>query len=263
MGMGLRAARRGYDLEQIASTIAFFHFDYTDMSKLDEIARVFVPFWTFASRNIPLQIIMQVSRPSMYRAYESFQRNMPVDEQTVLPLWLARRGPLGLTPGVVLNPDLPQLDMEEQISQFIDPIRLLSQLYPQYRLPIELAGNRQLALDIPFSEKPQPLRGPLDIPAGLIGALTGQGMETATGPAISSKLAYALPSAIPTLGTLQRLIPQLGGQERYGERQVSSIATALGLPIRQIPAGEQERELKRREFALKDYLDSLQRRGFL
>lgn len=263
MGMGLRAARRGYDLEQIASTIAFFHFDYTDMSKLDEIARVFVPFWTFASRNIPLQIIMQTSRPSMYRAYESFQRNMPVDEQTVLPLWLARRGPLGLTPGTVLNPDLPQLELEEQIAQFIDPIRLLSQLYPQYRLPIELAGNRQLALDVPFSEKPQPLRGPLDIPAGLIGALTGQGVETAGGPAVTSKLAYALPSAIPTLGTLQRLIPQLGGQERYGERQVSSIATALGLPIRQIPAGEQERELKRREFALKDYLDELQRRGFL
>jgi hypothetical protein len=107
------------------------------------------------------------------------------------------------------------------------------------------------------------VRGPLDLPAMLVGALTGTGVDTAQGPALSSKLAYGVSSALPTLSTLQRLFPQLGGPEKYGERQLSSIATTLGLPIREVPIGEQERELLRRQFAIKDYLDSLRRRGYI
>lgn len=263
MAMALRAARNGDNIDQIATTIARYHFDYSDLSKLDEIAKVFVPFWTYASRNIPLQIMNQVARPSMYRAYESARRNMPVDKSLILPSWLAERQPLGFGAGGVLNPDLPQVDMQEQIRQLSDPLRLLSQLYPQYRLPIELAGSRQLNLDIPFSDKPSEIKGPLDLPAALAGLLTGQTVDTAGGPAVTSKTAYAVSSAIPTLGLLQRLLPQAGGQEKYKDRQISSlISTLTGAPYRQVTAQEQENELLRRQFALRDLLDSLQRRGY-
>ena len=266
MGMALRSVRRGNNLEQTASIVSLFHFDYTDLSKLDEIAKTFVPFWTFASRNIPLQMMMQVSRPSMYRAYESLQRNAGVDtEQMVLPGYLARRGPIQVPglPDWILNPDLPQLDMEEQVSMFVDPARLLSQLYPQYRLLPELAGGRKLGIDVPFSETPQQVRGPLDLPAYLAALFFGGATTTAEGPAFSEKAAYALPNLFPTLGTAQRLIPQLGGPRRAEERQLSSIATTLGLPLRQVPAAEQERELQRRQYALRDYLADLRRRGFI
>jgi hypothetical protein len=264
MAMALRGIRNGKNIDEVATDIARYHFDYTDLSKLDEFAKVFIPFWTFASRNIPLQLMNQISRPGMYRAYESLKRNMPVDESIILPSWLAEREPLGLGAGGVLNPDLPQVDMASQIAQLSDPLRLLSQLYPQYKLPIELAGNRQLGLNIPFSETPQQVRGPLDVPAALVAALTGQATSTAEGPAISSKVAYAVPSAFPLLGLAQRLLPQGGGQEKYQERQLSSILAAVtGAPYRQVPQEEQERELRRREFALRDYLDDLKRRGFV
>lgn len=264
MAMALRAARNGDNIDQIATTVARYHFDYSDLSKLDEIAKVFIPFWTFASRNIPLQIMNQVARPSMYRAYESAKRNMPVDSSMILPSWLAEREPLGFGEGGVINPDLPQVDMMAQIRQLSDPLRLLSQLYPQYRLPIELAGNRQLNLDIPFSDKPEQISGLLDLPAALAGLLTGQTVDTAGGPAVTSKTAYAVTSAIPTLGLLQRLLPQAGGQDKYKDRQVSSlISTLTGAPYRQVTAKEQENELLRRQFALRDYLDSLQRRGYV
>lgn len=266
MSMALRSVRRGNNMEQTASIVSLFHFDYTDLSRLDEIAKVFVPFWTFASRNIPLQVMMQITRPSMYRAYESLQRNAGVDpEQMVLPGYLARKGPLRVPglPGWIGIPDLPQLEMEEQLAMFTDPGRLLSQLYPQYRLPVELAGSRKLGIDTPFSETPQQVRGVFDLPAYLAALFTGQATTTTQGPAFSEKAGYAATSLFPTLGQVQRLLPQLGGAERLGERQASNIASTLGLPIRQVPAAEQERELRNRQFALQDYLNDLRRRGFI
>jgi hypothetical protein len=229
---------------------------------LDEIAKVFIPFWTFASKNIPLQIVNQITRPSIYRAYESLKRQMPVDESIILPPWLAARDPLGAGGGGVLNPDLPQIDMADQLRQFADPLRLVSQMYPQYRLPIELLGDRKLSTGIPFSDKPQEVRGITDLPSLLLSALTGQTVDTATGTAMTSKGAYVLPQAIPFLGTLQRLLPQLGGDARLSERQGSSWAGALGVPYRQVTDAEQERTLTGREIALQNFLKDLQRRGY-
>ena len=263
MALSLNRARGGLDLDAIAADVARYHFDYTDLSKLDEIAKQFIPFWLWVTRNIPLQIVNKSARPGLFNAYESLRRQLPPDENTVLPGWLARRGPLGIGPGMVINPDLPFIDLEEQIKQVSDPLQLLSSLYPQYKLPIELAGNRRLGLNIPFSEKPQQIRGPLDFPAALVAALTGQGMDTSQGYATSEKVSYALGNLLPTLGTLQRLVPQAGGPERYTERQLSSALGALGVPVRQVTQGEQERELSSRQFALKDYLDEMRRRGFL
>jgi hypothetical protein len=42
----------------------------------------------------------------------------------------------------------------------------------------------------------------------------------------------------------------------------SLIGTLTGAPYRQVTEKEQESELLRRQFALRDYLDSLQRRGY-
>lgn len=262
MAMALRGAKNGLTVDQIAADVTRYHFNYSDLSQLDEMAKVFIPFWTFASKNIPLQIVNQISRPSVYRAYESLKRQMPVDESIILPPWLAARDPLGAGSGGVLNPDLPQVDMADQLRQFADPLRLASQMYPQYRLPIELMGDRKLATGIPFSDKPQEVRGVTDLPSLLLSALTGQTVDTATGTAMTSKGAYVLPQAIPFLGTLQRLLPQLGGDAKLSERQASSWAGALGIPYRQVTEAEQERTLTGREIALQNFLKDLQRRGY-
>ena len=262
MAMAIRGAKNGLTVDQIAADITRYHFNYSDLSQLDEFAKVFIPFWTFASKNIPLQIVNQISRPSVYRAYESLKRQSPVDESIILPQWLEARDPLGAGTGGVLNPDLPQVDMADQLRQFADPLRLVSQMYPQYRLPIELLGDRKLSTAIPFSDKPQAVRGVTDLPSLLLSALTGQTVDTADGLAMTSKGAYVLPQAIPFLGTLQRLLPQLGGDARLSERQASSWAGVLGLPYRQVSETEQERTLTGREIALQNFLRDLQRRGY-
>lgn len=262
MAMAIRGAKNGLTVDQIAADITRYHFNYSDLSQLDEFAKVFIPFWTFASKNIPLQIVNQISRPSVYRAYESLKRQSPVDESIILPPWLEARDPLGAGTGGVLNPDLPQVDMADQLRQFADPLRLASQMYPQYRLPIELLGDRKLSTAIPFSDKPQAVRGVTDLPSLLLSALTGQTVDTADGTAMTSKGAYVLPQAIPFLGTLQRLLPQLGGDPRALERQGSSWASALGIPYREVPEADQERTLTGREIALQNFLRDLQRRGY-
>jgi hypothetical protein len=266
--LGMSSLKKGMDFDEAAALVSRYHFDYTDLSSLDEVARRFIPFWIFASRNIPLQIINQIARPSVYRAYESVQRNYGLSEEDMqnYPEWLRNRGPLrlpGAGPNNVIIPDLPQLDMQEQIGMMSDPLRLLSQANPLVKLPIELAGGRQLWNDIPFSEKKTPVTGPLDYPAYAIDTLFGgAGKSNVTGERFtSSRAAYALPNLLPTLGQFQRLIPQLGGKDSYKSRQGSSAASYVGLPYRRVAPEEQFNELQRRQFAIRDYLSELTRRG--
>jgi hypothetical protein len=263
MSIALRAVKNGEKLDQVVGAVTRYHFNYQDLSKLDEYAKLFIPFWTFASKNVGLQFANQLSRPSMYVTYEKIKRAMPVDENLILPEWLARREPLGLTSGTVLNPDLPQVDMADQLRQFTDPIRLLGQMYPQYRLGPELAGNRMFGTGVPFSKKTEPIRGPLDYPSALLGMLTGQTVDTSRGKELTSKGAYLLPQLLPPLGTLQRLLPNFGGQSKYTERQGSSLAGWTGIPVRGISGAEQERTLTGREIALQNLINELQRRGYI
>lgn len=260
--------RKGNPFDAAVNMVTRYHFDYSDLSKLDEVARKFIPFWIFASRNIPLQIVNQVARPSMYRAYESVQRNFPAQGTENFPEWIRKRGPIQLpfmSNGNVLMPDLPQLDMQEQIRMMTDPMRLMSQFNPLIKLPIELAGNRQLWNDVPFQQKPSPVKGPLDYPAMLAGLLMGgAGRNPSTGEYYtSSKAAYAVPNLLPTLAQFQRLIPALGGKEAYQDRASSSRASYVGLPYRHVSQNEQFNELQRRQFAIRDYLSGLTRRGVL
>lgn len=275
--LGMSSLKKGMDFDAAVGTVARYHFDYTDLSRLDEVARQFIPFWIFASRNIPLQIINQIARPSVYRMYESVERNYGLSEEEMkdYPMWLRNRSPLRL-PGMgadqTLIPDLPQLDMAEQINMMSDPMRLLSQANPLIKLPVELMGNRQLWNSVPFSEKKAPVSGPLDFPAYAIDAILGRsGKSPRTGEYFtSSKTAYALPNLLPPLAQLQRVFPkipftgvQLGGKDSYQSRQGSSFASYVGLPYRRVAPEEKFNELTRRQFAIRDYLSELTRRGQL
>lgn len=273
--MGLSALKRGMTFDSAVQNIGRYHFDYSNLSSLDEFMKKFIPFWTFASRNVPLQLVNQVARPKMYRIYESAQRNFPVEDDSQFPKWLRDRGPIQLPfmgKDTVLNMDLPHVDMEEQIRMFSDPIRLLSQANPLFKLPIELAGERQLWSNAPFKNEAVDVRGPLDYPTYALGALAGllpfAGPQSWKNPRTggyqtSSKAAYAVPNLIPPLATLQRILPELGGKESYQDRASSNRASFVGLPFRRVSEQEKFNELTRRQFEIKDYLSDLTKRGKL
>ena len=264
--LALSQLNRGANFEDAVGNVARYHFDYANLSSLDEFMLKFIPFWTFASRNVPLQIVNQVARPKMYRIWESAQTNFPAEDQESMPMWLRERQPLQLPflpKGMLVNLDLPQIDMADQARMLTDPVRLLSQANPLVKLPIELLGNQQLWSGVPFSEKPSQVRGPLDFPAYAAGVMFGgAGKSPRTGEYFtSSKAAYAVPNLIPTLAQLQRLIPEAGGKESYQDRAGSSRAAFFGLPFRRVAEGERTNELTRRQFAIRDYLSELTKRG--
>ena len=67
---------------------------------------------------------------------------------------------------------------------------------------------------------------------------------------------------IPTVGTAQRLSGgALGGKETYNERQLTSLATFLGLPVRNIGPRQQRGEAINRQFKLAEELQNLAQTG--
>ena len=50
------------------------HFDYTDLSKIDEKIKKFIPFWVWTSRNLPLQMRQLLGNPKMILRYEYARR---------------------------------------------------------------------------------------------------------------------------------------------------------------------------------------------
>jgi hypothetical protein len=266
--LALSSLRKGLPFEAAANAVSRYHFDYTNLSSLDKFMSNIVPFWIFASRNIPLQIVNQIARPKIYNMYTAAQRNFPALGQENMPEWLRRRGPLQMPfmgPGNVINPDLPQIDLQEQIGMFSNPQRLLSQLYPMLKLPLEVSGNTQYWSGNPFSEKAQPVRGILDWPAFALGSLFGDaGRMGGTGQYYTNaKAAYAAPNLLPILATLQRLIPEIGGKSAYQDRAASSRFSFFGLPYRKVSQDEQFNEQLRRQFAIRDYMSRLTRTGYL
>lgn len=261
--MALDGVRKGLPFDSNIQRINRFHFDYTDLSKVDEVMRQIVPFWIWTSRNIPLQIANMWTRPSVYSTYEQIKKNAPVDSDIILPKWLKNAGPIGLTGGTVLIPDFPQTRLEDNIRQIIEPRRLAGQLNPLLKLPLELTGNVQYSTNIPFSEEPVEAKG-LDVLAAILGAPLGMTSINAQGKMmIDPRLQYAFGDLLPPVARVQRLIPQTGGKSTYGDRRASSLASFFGIPIRQVPLSEQRGEVLRRQRLLQEYATRLQQGGFI
>lgn len=262
--MALNDVRAGLSFDEAATRVSRFHFDYTDLSKLDTQMKKFVPFWIWTSRNVPLQMSTMWTRPQVYAMYEHLRENAPVDKNILMPQWLAASRPLGLAGNWVINPDLPTNQFQQQIELLSNPKRLAGNLNPLLKLPIELMGNNQLSTDIPFGDKPVEAKG-LDLLTALIGAPFGQTSRNAQGQTmINPKLQYAVGNLVPSIAKIQRLAPQItGGKETYKDRQLSSIAGFLGAPVRQITAKEQSNEAISRQFALQRLIKQLRDAGYI
>lgn len=221
LSVALNSKARGETLEQTTARIARLHFDYSDVSKMDVWAKRLIPFWTFMSRNLPLQIQQMAARPRAYARYTYFVNNMRDDDgEFPMPLWLREMNAfkIGSTAGgtgMVLNPDLPFVRMGEEIGKFnlADPSRIASDFNPFLRVPMELMTNRKLYFD-------QEIGGAGD------------------------KARYAATQMIPTWAQAQRL-GSFGDYE--GRSMAQAFTNYLGGPIRAVPEASQNAEIRRRE----------------
>lgn len=266
--MALDTILRGGTYDDAVAKVTRYHFDYSDLSKLDEAALQLVPFWIWTTRNIPNQITNQFMRPNAYNIYEKVQQTLPVDSEQIIPEWQEPYEPLGIGRGNVAGLgegyytaqlDLPQQRLSEGLRSILDPSRLIGQAYPFVKLPAEYLAKRQLGIDVgPFPDQ-APARG-LDLALlnimekiGFTPLVDDQGNKT-----ISGFTQYALGNAIPLISRLQRLSGgSLGGKENYATRTGQSWLNELGIPIRIIKDDNVRSELINRQFTLKDFVKEM------
>jgi hypothetical protein len=259
--MALDTLRKGGTFDEAVYRITRYHFDYTDLSKFDEKMKNFIPFWVWTTRNLPLQMTEQLMRPAAYNAYNNIKERHPVSADLMLPSWMREVGAMGLGGRFVLTPDMPMNRLDATVESFGIP-RIFGQANPLIKLPVELlVANKQLGLDIPFSDKYEEAKG-LDKAVAQLGAMLGADSIGRRNPEgvleISPKASHAMGNIFPPIATVQRLFGgELGGKSTYQERQLSSILNFLGIPVREVGPRQERSELIGRQFKIADLLKKL------
>lgn len=267
MPLAIDSLEQGMSFDQALARVQRYHFDYSDLSQLDETAKKFVPFWIWSTRNVPLQIANQWSRPSVYATHEKLKKQLPPEAGLFLPAWMRDMNALGLGGSWVATPDLPFNRLEAQAAQFANPQKLLGMVTPVIKVPLELIAEKQFSTDIPFTEKYEEAKG-VDAAVAFLGDLLGQdwiGKRDKDGKLlISTKAQYAPNAMLPPLAQAQRLSGSaVGGKASYQERQLSSIANWFGIPVRKVGEQQQRGEAINRQYAVKEFAKILEDRGYI
>lgn len=245
---------RGGTVEQAMDIVQKWQFNYTDITRFDQQAKLVNPFWIFFSRNIALQA-QEWARtgPRLNRSVENFRRNIGynLEEDRDVPEWFREQGAIPIGRGAdgmrYLFTDLPAVVWPGDVGELTDPKempRLLGSAGPWLTVPLELLSGRQMFSGIPIKDVYEPM------PAGLgrlpgVDALPfverardGQMMMTA-------KSRSALMSAIPGIGQVERLFPATDAARERA--QYSRIIYATGIGMREntprSQRGEQYRQL--------------------
>ena len=276
MPMAIDSLTKGQTFDQAVARISRYHFDYSDMSNLDEAMRKVVPFWTWTSRNVPLQIVEQWANPSAYITYDKIAASSPVGDDIIMPKWIADWNPIAIG-GInseggqwVVTPDLPNVRLGQQLESITNPAKLIGQLTPLLKVPIEMSFGKQLGIDVgPFKKKKVPARGMDATILRSIAKMTGAGALVGTDPVtgeptIDERVPYIVQNILPQVAQLNRVTGgATGGKDSYSERQLANILNWFGIPVRYVGPKQQSSEARSREIKLKDYLDSLVANGKL
>jgi hypothetical protein len=287
LALGLHVTSAGGDVGEALARITRIHFDYSQVSRFDENMKRIVPFWTFMSRNVPLQFTQMWTKPKMYLRYQSFARNMELgsDEIPNLPKYITMGGGLntGLkTPGglqdipvlgkvmppggmpVVLQPGLPQLQMQEDLRRLQAALsgentgQIFSDVNPAFTVPAEYALGRDFFTGKTYQPEDVTEAKGLNIPLAALLSLVGGAQRGPDGKLyIDDKALNAVRGLNPILDRQMRLLPQLTGGAG-GDRQLESWVRFGGAPIRTISEEQQRAEAAARYY---DQLDAAKRQA--
>jgi len=138
------SAIRGADAGMAAARVKRYYFDYEDLSKLDKAMRQFIPFWLWTSRNMHMQVTNMWLNPKPYLIYQNFIDNFrgdrPQDDANINP-FIAKLGAFKLPFGDGLNflPDFGFTRIGPTVEDLSNPLKLLNQVNPVFKVPAEQA----------------------------------------------------------------------------------------------------------------------------
>lgn len=258
---------KGLTPQQAAARVNKYLIDYSDYSKADRVARQVFPFWTFMSRNAPLQMEMMFTNPRAYQWYSSFRRNLE-DKRTeeegglIIPSYERDRGVFATTeegfgrllPGTVIRPGLPfEGGGENVLSTLIqEPTKLLANVNPLFRAPVEafLRGERGEKFFtggkvVPFEETDRPLKSKMTY---LVRELASPASP------LRSIIAFVPNEQRPEfLNSLLGLTPD---DDQANIQELQALLNWGGIPLGNIRTSQQVRELESRAYKIGALLDA-------
>jgi hypothetical protein len=248
--------RSGMDMSAASARVRRFLIDYENVSNADLLMRQIMPFWMWTSRNLPLQIQNIWLNPRPYQIYGSIKRNLRDEENEVdVPEWMREMGAFKLPFGQNLyaTPDFGFNRIGQQVNELRDPARFAANFNPLIRLPIELAGDRQLYSNRPFSDEPVEINGGVASVLQPFLQMLGYGETGPTGKKfVDDRAYYLIRSLVPTLSQAERLIPSTPA---YQERGIlNPLLGYTGVPVRQVTPQMQESENIRMQVAMRELL---------
>ena len=257
---------RGGDVQQAIARVEKFHFNYRDITDFDRVAKRAIPFWTFYSRNAALQAQVWTKMPSkLNRSYFNVKRNLEYQvsrgDGEDVPEWMKQFGIRvgensdGSTTWMFM-PDLPSIRFMDDVKDLTTTsdggrgLNLVS-VVNDMAFPIQAGAKISTGRD-PFTNadydrrlvesdgagglQPRTAIAPMDWLSRVPGAgpVLGQvpGYDWRGGQLVATDLASDLTQdAFPLLSRFNRLMPNSG---RYQDRQLSSVLSTLGVPLRQV-----------------------------
>lgn len=256
--------RQAVSLNELTMTaldrITRIHFDYGQISRFDESARRLIPFWTFMSRNLPMQISQMWMKPRLFNQYNSFVRNFRGEDEDFTPEYFKNIGafrlgetklgglPLYLQPDFAHNRVIEDVSNIEDVISGRNPARALSDINPFFTAPAELITSKNFFTGRDYQD--DDLVKVEGINKAMIPflAIMGQLERSPDGSYIATEKGIDFMRSInPVLDRITRLAPQTTGGSDALSRQLESIARTSGIPIR-VLSPEQQRSTQRSQY---------------
>lgn len=247
---------KGMDMNLSSARVKRFLIDYQDLSNADQLMRQIVPFWMWTSRNLPMQIQNMWANPRAYALYNNFKDNLSADEEgDIVPAWMTEIGAFKLPFGEDLyaTPDFGFNRVQQQVQELRDPQRLMGNVNPAIRVPLELLGGKQYFNGRDFSETPIPVQTGLTTPVASILQPILQGLGFGETGADGQKFVndaayYGIRNLLPPVAVAERLTPSM---ETYRARgAINPLVGWLGVPVRQVKPQDVDNEAYKRRMQM-------------
>ena len=243
---GYDASKQGLGVEQATARTSRFFIDYEDISSADEILRQIIPFWMWTSRSLPVHMMNMWTNPKPYGVYRAIKRNLKDDDdETILPEYMQLSGAFKLPFGnnLYANPEFGFTQIDKRINDLENPRKLLGDMNPLLRVPMELAAGKSFFNNRPFSENPVKVSGGIqNILQPLLEQL-GMGNTNAAGEKfVQDDKYYALRNVLPFLGSLERLSPTVDTENPTNN---NAVAGWFGSPVKEYDENMQAAQLNK------------------
>ena len=242
----------GGSREEALNAVYKYHFDYGNLTALDQRIKRVIPFWTWQKNILPVLLESFGTRPQAWARLVQVKGELELtsDKEGLVPDYFGENMAIRLpfTAGgnrVYAMADLPFRDLARYLKSPTSPSRsLIEGALPHYKLPIELWAKKRTFADIPFTGRYQQVPIAIEKLPGamqLLGAFGKAEKNKAGEWKMRDQDIYIIEQLMPILGRARRLAPNEEAKQR---RLITTyLSTFLGLGLRTNTPQEKRNQL--------------------